>query len=150
MTLLLSASSREAIRGHLEGAYPEEGCGLLIGRDDAGGRRVEAVERIPNATTSGQERRYVIAPERFLSAERAARERGLEVVGVFHSHPDHPADPSPDDQANAWPFYSYVIGSVRSGRLAELRAFRRVTESGELVPEPLRVIDAGPHAEAAE
>lgn len=150
MTLLLTASSREDIRVHLEGAYPEEGCGLLVGRDHPGGRRVEAVERVPNASAGGQGRRYVVAPEAFLAAEKAARARGLEVVGVFHSHPDHPAEPSSDDRANAWPFYSYVIGSVRAGRLAELRAFRLAVDGGEFAPEPLQVIDGGPPAEVTK
>ena len=145
MTLLLSASGREHIRTHLEGAYPEEGCGLLLGRDHPEGRRVEAVERLPNASGDGRLRRYVIEPETFLAAEKVARARGLEVVGVFHSHPDHPAEPSPDDRASAWPFYSYVIGSVRAGRLAELRAFRWVA-GADFAPEPLEVIESGPAA----
>ena len=142
MTLLLTSSDRDAIRDHLESAYPEEGCGLLIGRDQASDRRVDAVERVPNVSGTGSGRRYVIAPETFLAAEKTARSRGLEVVGVFHSHPDHPAEPSPDDHANAWPHYSYVIGSVRAGRLAELRAYRFAAGGGEFAPEPLHVIDA--------
>jgi proteasome lid subunit RPN8/RPN11 len=149
MTLLLSVSGREDIRAHLEGAYPEEGCGLLVGRDHPEGRRIEAIERLPNASAVGRRHRYVIEPETFLAAEQAARMRGLEVVGVFHSHPDHPAEPSSDDRATAWPFYSYLIGSVRAGRLAELRAFRWVAGE-EFAPESLEVIEPGPAAGAQE
>lgn len=126
---------------HLRASYPEEGCGLLIGREHADRRDVLDVLPFENRHDETRERRFLIAPEQFLAGEKAARAAGLDVIGIFHSHPDHPCRPSAFDLEHAWPYYSYVIVSVERGRVVETRSWRlREDRSGfdeetiELVP----------------
>jgi proteasome lid subunit RPN8/RPN11 len=131
------------LHAHLIAAYPEEGCGVLIGRDDGGARRVERVVGFANRheEASGGHR-YLLAPEQLLAAEREAREAGLDVVGFFHSHPDHPAHPSAFDLENAWPYYSYLIVSVVSGAIADTQAFRLADDRSRFDPEPVEPVAA--------
>ncbi len=127
------------LEAHLERAYPEEGCGVLLGRDGPQGRRVERVIGFENRQDDARGRRYLIDPEQLLGAEREARAQGLEVVGFFHSHPDHPAQPSAFDLEHAWPWYSYLIVSVASGRVADERSWRLAEDRSRFVPETLAV-----------
>lgn len=124
---------------HLQGAYPEEGCGVLLGRDAEGVRVAEDAIPFSNASPETRLNRYVISPEQFLQADRAARERGLDVIGVFHSHPDHPAQPSGFDLEHAWPYYSYVIASVWRGVVADVRCWRLTDDRSALDAEPLEI-----------
>lgn len=113
-----------AIERELGERYPYEGCGLLVGRS-AG--RVEVAAHIPvRNLREGVEakRRYLIGPGDFLAAEKEARARGLEIVGVYHSHPDAPAEPSEFDRENAWPWYYYLIVAVLGGRVDSARAWQ--------------------------
>jgi proteasome lid subunit RPN8/RPN11 len=105
-------------------AYPEEGCGVMLGveRDDR--REVVRVIALPNRREDSRSNRYVIDPEQFLAAEHSARDAGMDVVGFFHSHPDHPARPSTFDLEHAWPWSSYVIVSVHEGIPAETTSWR--------------------------
>jgi proteasome lid subunit RPN8/RPN11 len=122
--LVLQQAHVAAIDRHCEEAYPHEGCGILLGRLD--GERRLVVEVIPTANAQEREaahRLYTIPPEQLLGGELQAEERGLEVVGYFHSHPDHPARPSEHDLAQAWPDYSYLILAVRQGRAAQHRSW---------------------------
>src|SRR5437899_9069898 len=114
MRLSIPAALARALREQLAAAYPEEGCGLLVGRD---GERREVTALAPAANVHGGARatRYRIAPEDFLAAERAARAAALEVLGFYHSHPDAPAAPSAFDLERAWAYYSYVIVEVAKG-----------------------------------
>lgn len=110
-----------AIHAHAERTYPHECCGALLGRvadDDA--RAVVALHEADNRReASAAARRFLIAPDDYRAIERAARAQSLDVLGFYHSHPDHPAHPSDYDRAHAFPWYSYVIVSVRSGTAAE-------------------------------
>jgi proteasome lid subunit RPN8/RPN11 len=121
------------IRSHAENAYPEEGAGVLIGREQDGNRVVERVLALTNKfEVELRHRRYMITPEDMINAEEFADEMGLEIIGIYHSHPDHPAQPSEFDHEQALPWYSYIITSVhqktaiesRSWRLTEERIFR--------------------------
>ena len=125
------------IHAHVRRAYPEEGCGVLLGRDDGGVRTVERVVPCANRGAGSRARRYLIAPEDFLDADRAARAAGLDVVGFFHSHPDHAAEPSAFDLEHAWPYYSYLIVSVQQGRVADARAWRLAPDRSRFEPETL-------------
>ncbi len=115
MTLVLSARHLDAIRRHAETDYPREACGL-IGGTAAGGRKV-AVQLVPlkNARVDSARNRYLIDPEAFRRAQAKLDRDGLDVIGVYHSHPDHPPVPSAYDRDNAWPWLSYVIVEVREG-----------------------------------
>ena len=114
----------KAIRRHGEEAYPLEACGVLVGRFEGEVRTVQDAVRCGNARTDSPEDRYQIDPREILRIERGARARGLDLVGFYHSHPDHPARPSPTDLAEAhWFGCSYVITRVGPGRADETRAF---------------------------
>ncbi len=110
------------IRAHGERDYPYECCGLLIGRFESDGRKtVVETYAISNAREEEAKRnRFLIRPEELMRGERHARERGLDVVGFYHSHPDHPAQPSQYDLEHAWPTYSYIIVSVRERHAGDL------------------------------
>jgi proteasome lid subunit RPN8/RPN11 len=110
------------IRAHGERDYPFECCGLLIGSfKEDGVKEVSEVYPISNAREEeAKRRRFLIRPEELLRGERHARSLSLDVVGFYHSHPDHPARPSTYDLEHAWPSYSYVIVSVQQARAADL------------------------------
>jgi len=150
MSLTLPATESARIRSHLLGAYPEEGCGVLLGQDLPGGRRVERAIPIDNRGEGARHNRYVIGPEQFLAAEKQGREAGLDVVGFFHSHPDHPAEPSGFDLEQAWPYYSYLIVSVSRGRVTEMRSWRLAEDRSRFDTEALVLVpptDADPAAD---
>lgn len=147
MNCVLDAAGHARMLEHLRAAYPEEGCGVLIGGDRDGVRDVARVLCFENRREDERARRYLIAPEQVLEAERQAREAGLDVVGFFHSHPDHPAEPSAFDLEHAWPFYTYVIVSVRQGRIADVRAWRMTGDRSRFEPENLTVVPGGATAE---
>ncbi len=109
-----------------EKEYPHECCGLLLGSFARNGRKI--VEEILPVSNAREERarhnRSLILPEEYARAERFARTRGLEIVGNYHSHPDHPAVPSQFDLEHAWPVWSYVIVSVQNGKTADTRSWQ--------------------------
>ena len=105
-----------AIRKHGEETYPHECCGILLGTNDAGDNRVVEAIRAGNTRTDSARNRYHIAPQELIRAQREGRERGLDIIGFYHSHPDHPAMWSQTDLAEAhWMGCSYVITSVENG-----------------------------------
>ena len=126
MSLLLAGDRLRIIRRHAESTYPEEGGGLLLGRLEDGRALVTEVRVLPNTWDVAAEkgRRYLIPSKVMLGEERRADARGLEIVGYFHSHPDHPAIPSEFDREHALPNWSYVIVSVREGQAREVLAWQ--------------------------
>jgi len=123
--LLLTPAALDAIQAHGQQAYPNEGAGLLLGRADGADKRVEAMLPLTNRSEAGQQHhRYLLTPQDMLHGEDEAARRGLEVIGVFHSHPDHPAQPSEFDREWALPWYAYVITSIRQGQADQSRAWR--------------------------
>src|SRR5437867_12329287 len=116
----LGSGVLEAIEQHARDTYPHECCGALIGRDSD----VRAVFPLPNTTEEGPRRRFLVQPSDYQQAERAAGDAQLELLGFYHSHPDHPARPSQYDLDHAWPFFSYVIVSVVSGAPVDVRSWR--------------------------
>lgn len=107
----LDAGVAAVIRSHGEETFPHECCGALIGRDD----RVTAAVPLPNTTEEGPRRRFLVRPSDYRMAEQQASELGGELLGFYHSHPDHPARPSQFDLDHAWPNFAYVIVSVMAG-----------------------------------
>lgn len=118
--VVLAEAVAGAIRQHGRQTYPHECCGALVGRD---GRIVEAFP-LPNTTEEGPRRRFLVRPADYREAERRAASVGAELLGFYHSHPDHPARPSAYDLAHAWPSFIYVILSVHQGEPAELTSWR--------------------------
>ena len=115
-----------AIRAHGERDYPYECCGLLIGTfADDGTKTVEETYPISNAREEADKRnRFLITPQEFMRGERHARSRRLDVIGIYHSHPDDKAEPSQFDLDYALPVYSYIIVSVREGKANELLSWQ--------------------------
>ena len=108
------------IRAHGKETYPHECCGFLVGRSG----EVLELARASNAREDSPRNRYLIPPVEFVRVQREADARGLDIVGFYHSHPDHPARPSAFDRENAWPGYAYLIVAVDKGFPDELRGFR--------------------------
>ena len=113
------------IQAHGEQAYPEEGAGLLLGVETGSRREVLAILGLTNAREDvARHNRYLITPQDMLNGEKEAMRLGLDIVGVFHSHPDHPNRPSEFDREWALPWFSYVITSINEGRSAGSRSWR--------------------------
>jgi proteasome lid subunit RPN8/RPN11 len=112
----LQAGVAQAIRRHGEETFPHECCGALIGT----GTQVMAAVALPNTTEEGPRRRFLVRPSDYREAERRAAELGAELLGFYHSHPDHPAKPSQFDLDHAWPNFAYVIVSVMSGAARDM------------------------------
>jgi proteasome lid subunit RPN8/RPN11 len=109
--LTISSAVDAAIRQHGHETYPHECCGALVGRDGT----VHAVVALPNTTDEGPRRRFMVRPSDYQLAERRATELGGELLGFYHSHPDHPARPSQYDLDHAWPTFAYIIVAVAEG-----------------------------------
>lgn len=125
MRAMIRDEDRARVRAHAEAGYPDEACGFLLGSTDPRSREftVRETRAAVNRRGSRASRRYRIDPEEYRSAEREAEAKGLELIGIYHSHPDAPAIPSEYDREHAWPNSAYVIVSVRAGRAGELRAW---------------------------
>jgi len=129
------------IHAHGEQAYPEEGAGFLLGAySDNGTRAVRVIFPLANSREDeARHNRYLITPEDYLKAELAADRLGLSVIGVFHSHPDHPNRPSEFDREWAQPFFSYVITSVQSGKAVESRSWRLIEDRSKFEEEEIKL-----------
>jgi proteasome lid subunit RPN8/RPN11 len=138
---MLELEDRHAdeMRRHAEAEYPHECCGLLLGRVGEGGaKRVVEVFPVSNAReAAARHNRSLITPDEYLRGERHARARRLDVVGNYHSHPDHPAAPSEFDREHAWPVWSYVIISVGGGAAADLRSWELESDRSRFNEEEL-------------
>jgi proteasome lid subunit RPN8/RPN11 len=129
--LRIQYADYEALRGHGEETYPHECCGVLLGKNLAsGGSGVEAtndvrqIVRAGNTRTDSAHNRYHIAPQELVKIQRQARNAGLDIVGFYHSHPDHPAQWSKTDFAEAhWLGCSYIITSVEQGKAVTTNSF---------------------------
>jgi len=117
----LAEAAMAAIRRHGARTYPDECCGALLG--PAGDTIAEAFS-LDNTFPDGRRRRFLVGPDEYRRAEARAAETGLTLVGFYHSHPDHPAEPSAFDRDHAWPNLSYLILSVREGQPKEARSWR--------------------------
>src|SRR3954469_11762163 len=131
--LIVDAKIDGEIRRHGEETYPHECCGALIGA----GNRVTATVALPNMTEEGPRRRFLVRPVDYRVAEQRASELGGELLGFYHSHPDHPARPSQFDLDHAWPNFAYVIVAVASGAAADMTVWflkddRSTFEGGDL------------------
>ena len=139
--LVISAELAEQIRAHGVATYPHECCGALFGRDSgsAGAREVIGLFLLVNRRDDSPRNRFSVSAEDVILADKKAREQGLEVIGWYHSHPDHPAQPSKYDRDHAWPWYSYVIVSVQQGVAQQMTSWRLSDDRGEFAPEAIAI-----------
>jgi proteasome lid subunit RPN8/RPN11 len=122
--LKISQSAYEALRLHGEESYPHECCGVLLGTMDGDRRLVSSLVRCGNTRTDSPQNRYHIDPRELVKIQREGRDRGEDIVGFYHSHPDHPAHWSKTDFAEAhWIGCSYVITSVEKGKAEQTNSF---------------------------
>jgi proteasome lid subunit RPN8/RPN11 len=131
--LTMSTTVDEAIRRHGQETYPHECCGALVGATG----HVRTTVALPNTTEEGPRRRFLVRPSDYRLAEQRATELDGELLGFYHSHPDHPARPSQYDLDHAWPTFAYVIVAVASGRAGDMTVWflkddRSSFEEGEL------------------
>lgn len=142
--LVLSHDLHEAIKAHGAASYPNEGCGLLLGEASNGRNVVAAIRPLPNVWPVEEEKpeRFRIAEDDWRDVELEAMAAGLDVVGVFHSHPDHPPVASPRDLSWAsWPGYSYLITQVVDGRPASSRSWQLAEDRSGFAEEPVTIED---------
>ncbi len=140
MSLRIAAKPMAEIRRHAEQQYPEEGAGLLLGLLAGEERSVRSVLPVNNSFEAKQRgRRYLIDPKDILSAEEEAERQGMTVLGVFHSHPDHPPTPSKFDADWAVPWYIYLITTVRKGIAEQTRAWRLQEDHAQMVEEQFAI-----------
>lgn len=134
--LFITPRHLQTIGRHASVSYPDECCGVLIGRCHSGATFVERVLSVGNERQDSRHNRYLISPETVLAAHKEARALGLEVVGYYHSHPDHPARPSDFDREHAWPGVSYLIVSVEQRKVVDARSWR-LTDDRESFEEEI-------------
>ncbi len=144
MRLRLTTHVRDAIRNHGARGYPNEVCGALLGRDGAAEgngapREVTAVVPLENRREDSPRNRFSVTPEDVLRSERAAREQNLELVGWYHTHPDHPPRPSEFDREHAWPWYSYLILGVAASEPGEMKSWRLADDRSGYAAESIEV-----------
>jgi proteasome lid subunit RPN8/RPN11 len=139
MTLRLPGALADEIRRHGEAAYPAECCGAMVGRVEGAAKAVLRLSPAVNHRTDDPHR-YLIAPDDLRRLEHEVREAGQEIVGYYHSHPDHPARPSDFDAEHAWPWYSYLIVRIDGGRGADMASWVLDDERPLMHPESLDVL----------
>jgi proteasome lid subunit RPN8/RPN11 len=153
MAIQLKNKQLDGIRSHGAREYPNECCGMLLGRADGSAKEVTEVVPLRNLRhdssraqellpledpgRESEKNRFLIDPLEQLRVEREARERGLDVLGYYHSHPDHPARPSNYDRDHAWPWYSYLIVSIERGEAADMTSWVLSEDRTHFDPEPL-------------
>jgi proteasome lid subunit RPN8/RPN11 len=130
-----------AIRAHGCEAFPHECCGAMLGSDGV----VHEAFRLPNTTEEGPRRRFLVRPDDYRAAEKRAREADLELLGFYHSHPDHPARPSQYDLDHAWPSLSYVIVSVMAGKDTLLTSWRLKDDRSAFDEENVQITRSQDH-----
>jgi proteasome lid subunit RPN8/RPN11 len=140
VSLRLPDALLEEIRRHGAGAYPAECCGVMVGRSR--GTDAKEVVRLWPAVNrrTDDPHRYLIAPDDLRRLEREVQREGLEIVGYYHSHPDHPAEPSAYDAAHAWPWYSYLIVRIEQGQPREAASYTLDPDRPLMHSEPLEVL----------
>src|SRR3972149_2293005 len=134
MSLTISTTLYNQLAAHLLAAYPSEGAGLLLGSENGDSKPVRSILPFANQFESGEQyHRYLITGEDMLKGETEAEKLGLDVIGVFHSHPDHPAQASEYDREHALPWYSYLIVSVQNSTAAQARGWVLADDRGKVV-----------------
>jgi len=136
--LSISKELVEGIRAHGAETYPHECCGALLGRD-LEPREIVTLFPLINRRDDSPRNRFSVSAQDVVDAEKSARAQGLDVVGWYHSHPDHPARPSQYDRDHAWPWYSYIIVSVAKGQPQDMTSWRLDDNREQFSPEAIQI-----------
>jgi proteasome lid subunit RPN8/RPN11 len=135
--LKIGAQLAGLIRAHGAETYPYECCGAILGRDGEAAREVLDLMPLANRRDDSPRNRFEVTSEDVRLAEKTARAQNLELIGWYHSHPDHPARPSEYDREHAWPWYSYIIVSVQSGQPRDMNSWRLRDDRSAYDPEAI-------------
>jgi proteasome lid subunit RPN8/RPN11 len=130
----IAPAAERRIRDLAAAAYPHEGCGVLLGRRDGTRMVIVDVTSARNMWTERAADRYDLDPVDFMKADRDGRSRGLDIAGIWHSHPDHPAQPSKFDTDHAWVDYVYVICRTTTTGAEDMNAFALEAEGAPFGP----------------
>ena len=140
MIIIIPNPLLDHIQSHGESAFPEEGAGLMLGYEKDGKRYIADLLFLENSREdSARHNRYLITAEDMLEAENEAEKQGLSIIGIFHSHPDHPNEPSEFDREYAVPWYSYLITSVMNGKASGSKSWRLADDRLSFLPEEIKV-----------
>jgi proteasome lid subunit RPN8/RPN11 len=137
LPLKIGAEDVDRIHEHAREAYPEECAGALVGIDRGGVRVVVDVWRAENTHEEERSKRFLIEPLAVKRFEERAEENDMGLLGFYHSHPDHPAEPSEYDREHAWPGYSYVIASVSRENVEDMRLWTLKGDRSGYEEEPI-------------
>ena len=143
MAIEVRREQLERMEQHGIEVYPEECCGVLLGKEQDGRKVVLDLLPLKNARADSPHNRFLILPEDFLRSEREARARGMDILGFYHSHPDHPARPSEYDREHAWPWYTYLILAVEKGRPRVTTGWLLSDDRMKFLPEEMTVSSGG-------
>lgn len=137
----LNHTSLHKIKLHGMQAYPEECCGVLLGRDLGDSKQVCDIWEVKNSKEENRERRFLISPEDYKQAEILAKDEKMDILGLYHSHPDHPARPSQFDLDHAFPYWSYIIVSVEDAQPSAVSSWLLKDDRSEFVEEHIEIVD---------
>ena len=129
----------DEIRRHGEETFPYECCGFLLGTQNGESKTLSELRSAENEKEENLERRFLITPQKYMQAERYALSQGLDVLGFYHSHPDHPARPSQFDLDHAWPNQSYIIVSIMNGKSDALTSWILKEDRSAFDEEPIGI-----------
>jgi proteasome lid subunit RPN8/RPN11 len=128
--IVVESSPLERMKAHAADTFPDECCGFMYGIEQAdGSRNISQVKEVNNAQPGDKRRRFEITAKDYMQGEKYALENNLSLLGIYHSHPNHPAVPSEHDRVAAQPYFSYIIISVMQGRMDHIRSWRLNEES---------------------
>lgn len=128
------------MQDHGAEAYPLECCGAVLGKIKSENKLIQKIIRIENTSAENKHRRFAITTEDYKNIEKLAKEAELQLVGFYHTHPDHPAFPSETDLQYAWPMFSYIIISIKSKIPHEINSFILNLDTNAFDPEPLQTV----------
>jgi len=127
--ILVESGSLTLMKAHALATFPDECCGFLYGSEKADSRIIMKIREVDNSKTGDKKRRFEISPKDYMLAEKFAGENDILLLGIYHSHPNHPAIPSEHDRVAALPYFSYVILSVTEGNIDHIRSWKLNNES---------------------
>jgi proteasome lid subunit RPN8/RPN11 len=127
--LIIHAKARQEMLSDAIGAFPDECCGFFFGEESGDDRIIKVARPVVNAKQGDKRRRFAISPKDYIAAERFADEQQLQLLGVYHSHPNHPAIPSEHDRVAAQPWFSYIIISVMNSKIDHIRSWQLNAEN---------------------
>ena len=139
MTLIVNKDALDEMIDHAEATFPFECVGFFYGVEDESKREVLVAREVKNAQKGDQRRRFEVDPHDYLYAERFAEKNGLKLLGIYHSHPNHPARPSSHDLKQAVPYFSYIILSIMNGKIADTTSWQLNLDTDQFEEEKIEI-----------